>query len=83
MHATIQPTRPTTIHDSRKGEHLSDDETALLIRTGFAFDALLILIGLISILTGHIAGGLGAVVVGVAALAAGWVVVELSDHFRR
>jgi len=67
----------------KKQDRLDDDAAALLIHTGYAFDVILILIGLIAVVTGHVAGGLGVAVLGVVALVAGWVVVELSDHFHR
>jgi hypothetical protein len=82
LHTTTQPIRPTTSHKDT-GERLSDDEAALIIRAGFAFDALFILIGLIAVAAGRVAGGLAVAGLGVAALVAGWLVVQLSDHFHR
>jgi hypothetical protein len=65
-----------------KPEGLDDSETALLIRTGYVFDLVLVLVGLIAMAAGHVAGGLGVALLGVAGFLAGWVVVELSDHFH-
>jgi hypothetical protein len=81
LHTTIQTIRPTTSHEGTD-ERLTDEEAALIIRAGFAFDALFILIGLIAVVAGRVAGGVAVVGLGLAALFAGWVVVALSDHFR-
>jgi hypothetical protein len=80
MHATLPTTRPTTSDGGRNGEHLTDDEATSIIRAGFAFDALLIVIGLIAIAAGQIAGGLGVIGLGVAAFVAGWVATQLASR---
>jgi hypothetical protein len=82
MQTRIQTARPAR-HDSTAQDGLDDAAAALLIRTGYVFDAILVLVGLIAALAGHVAGGLAVAGLGVAALTAGWLVVELSDHFHR
>jgi hypothetical protein len=73
----------STANSGKKGERLSDDEAALLIHVGYAFDALLILVGLIAVAAGQLAGGLGVAGLGMTALLAGRAVVGISDRFRR